>query len=405
MPFELFVALRFLREGRAQTALILGGTTVGVAVIVFLSALITGLQLTLIDQTLSAQAHVIMKRPDRITRILLAPGGEAVVARAEKTPERERSIEQWQLVLGQVRATEGVVAATATAAGSAFASRGELSRSVALRGIDPVSFDQVVHVSPKVVSGSFRVEGAEAVIGTVLAHDLGLEVGDKLRLTSAEGRGDVFTVAGLFDVGNKDVNQRWVLVSLRQAQTLLDLVGGATTIEAKVDEVFQAEATAQVLGASTGLQADSWMKLNQQLLSGLQAQSSSSVMIQVFVIISVALGIASVLGVSVIQKSREIGILKATGASTGLVMRVFLIEGAVVGILGSVAGGLIGAGLSGFFARAVKNPYGESLFPMALTPRLFLTASAVALGTGLLAAWYPARHAARLDPAQVIRGG
>ena len=405
MPFELFVALRFLREGRAQTALILGGTTVGVAVIIFLSALITGLQATLVDLTLSSQAHVILRRPERETRLAPPPGGAAVVARVEKAPEREKSIEQWQAVLAQVRATPGVLAATPTAAGSAFAARGEQSKSVALRGLDPASFDSVIRLDNKMVAGRFRVEGTEAVIGVVLAHDLGLEVGDKLRLTTAQGRGDVFTVSGIFDVGNRDVNQRWVLVPLRQAQTLLDLAGGVTTIEAKVADVFGAEATAKVLGAATGLTADSWMRLNQQLLSGLQAQSSSSAMIQTFVVIAVALGIASVLGVSVIQKRGEIGILKATGTSTGTVKRIFLIQGAIVGVVGSLAGGVIGAGLSSFFAHAVKNPYGEALFPVALTPGLYLGASAVALLTGLASAWYPARHAARLDPAVVIRHG
>ncbi len=405
MPFELFVALRFLREGKAQTALILGGTTIGVAVIIFLSGLIGGLQATLIDQTLSSQAHVFLKRPDRVARVVAPPDGAAVAARVEKTPEREKSIEQWQALIGRIRATPGVTAATPTAAGSAFASRGELSRSVALRGLDPQTFDQVIKIVPRVQVGRFQVDGTEAVIGTVLAHDLGIEVGDKLRLATPQGRGDVFTVSGIFDVGNKDVNQRWVLVSLRQAQTLLDLDGGITTIEVKVDEVFEAERLAQELSAATGLTADSWMKLNQQLLTGLQAQSSSSVMIQAFVIIAVALGIASVLGVSVIQKSREIGILKATGTRTGTVLRIFLIEGGMVGLFGSVLGGVIGAGLCTFFAYAVKNPYGESLFPIALSPRLFLTAGAVALVTGLVSAWYPARHAARLDPAQVIRGG
>lgn len=405
MPFELFVALRFLREGRAQTALILGGTTVGVAVIIFLSALISGLQATLVDLTLSSQAHVILKRPDRETRLAPPPGGEAVVARVEKAPERERSIEQWQAVLAQVRATPGVLAATPTAAGSAFAARGEQSKSVALRGLDPASFATVIKMEGKLVAGRFRVEGTEAVIGTVLAHDLGVEVGDKLRLTSAVGRGDVFTVSGIFDVGNRDVNQRWVLVPLRQAQTLLDLAGGVTTIEARVADVFGAEAMAQALGAATGLAADSWMTLNQQLLAGLQAQSSSSAMIQTFVVIAVALGIASVLGVSVIQKRGQIGILKATGATTGTVKRIFLIQGAIVGVVGSLLGGLIGAALGAFFAHAVKNPYGDSLFPVALTPGLWLGASAVALVTGLASAWYPARHAARLDPATVIRHG
>ena len=405
MPFELFVALRFLREGRAQTVLILAGTTVGVAVILFLSALISGLQATLIDQTLSSQAHVMLRRPDREVRVLQPTGGQAVVARVEKAPEREKSIEQWQQALAAVRARDGVVAATPTAAGSAFASRGELVKSVALRGLEPESFDQVVRLSARISAGTFRVEGNEALLGVVLAHDLGVSVGDKVRLTTPQGRADVFTVAGIFDVGNRDVNQRWVLVSLRQAQTLLDLAGGITTIEVRSSDVFGAEALAQDLAALTGLTADSWMKLNQQLLSGLQAQSSSSIMIQTFVVIAVALGIASVLGVSVLQKSRAIGILKATGTTTARVMRIFLIEGAIVGLVGSVLGALIGWGLASFFQRAVKNPYGDSLFPVALTPRLFLTASAVALVTGLLSAWWPARHAARLDPATVIRNG
>jgi lipoprotein-releasing system permease protein len=405
VPFELFVALRFLREGRAQTALILSGTTVGVAVIIFLSALISGLQATLIDQTLSSQAHVMLKRPERAVALTPAPGGEVVLAEVEKPPERARSIDRWQQVLQAVRRRDGVVAATPTAAGSAFAARGDLSRAVAMRGVDPRTFDDVIRLRRKITAGQFRVDGTEAVIGTVLARDLGLSVGDTFRLTTAEGRSDLFSVSGLFDLGNQDVNQRWVLVSLRQAQTMLDLAGGVTTIEVKVDRVFQAEAIAQGMQAATGLTADSWMRLNQQLLSGLQAQSSSSVLIQVFVVVAVALGIASVLGVSVIQKSRQIGILKATGASTGTVMRVFLIEGAVVGAVGSALGGVIGAALSAFFQRVVKNPYGESLFPVALTPGLFLGASAVALLTGILSAWYPARHAARLDPATVIRHG
>jgi lipoprotein-releasing system permease protein len=304
-----------------------------------------------------------------------------------------------------VRARDGVLAATPTAAGSAFVSRGELTKSVAIRGIDVGTFDSVIRMASKVTAGRFAVEGTEAVIGNVLAHDLGVSVGDKIRIVTTVGRGDVFTVAGIFDIGNKDVNQRWVLVSLRQAQTLLDLSGGITTIEVKVAEVFEADAIADDLSAATGLASESWMKLNQELLSGLKAQSSSSVMIQTFVIIAVALGIASVLGVSVIQKSRQIGILKATGTSTGTVTRIFLIQGAIVGLAGSIGGGLVGTALATFFRHAVKNPYGESLFAVALTPGLFVTAGLVALGTGLVASVFPARRAARLDPATVIRNG
>lgn len=405
MPFEIFVALRFLREGRTQTALILAGATVGVAVIVFITGLISGLQTTLVDKTLSSQPHVMLKRPERTVRVLPTAGGEALSAIVEKAPERERSIEQWQRALALVREAEGIVAAAPTAAGSAFATRGEVSRSVALRGVEEESFDAVIRIRAKMAAGRFRVEGTEAVVGAVLASDLGLSVGDKLRLVTAEGRGDVFTVSGIFDLGDRNVNQRWVLVSLRAAQTLLDLEGGITTVEAKAADPFRAAAIAAALGPRTGLDAESWMGVNAQLLTALRSQDASAVMIQAFVVVAVALGIASVLGVSVIQKSRQIGILKATGTSTGTVLRVFLAEGAMVGLAGSAAGCALGAGMSFAFATLVKNPYGESLFPFELGPGLYLLASAVATGTAILAAVAPAVHAARLDPAVVIRHG
>jgi lipoprotein-releasing system permease protein len=405
VPFELFVALRFLREGRAQTGLILGGATVGVAVIIFVSALIGGLQAVLVEKTLSSQPHVTLRRPDRVARTLPAPAGAALTAVVEKVPERVRSIEQWQRAVAEVRGTPGVVAVAPTAAGSAFASRAEVSRSVALRGVEEDSFDAVTRIRSRMASGRFRVQGTETVIGAVLASDLGLAVGDKLRLTTPEGGADVFTVAGIFDFGDQNVNQRWVLVSLRAAQTLLDLAAGITTIEAKADDPFRAEEIAAWLAPRTGLEAESWMKVNAQLLTALRSQSASALMIQSFVVIAVALGIASVLGVSVIQRSRQIGILKATGTSTGTVVRIFLLEGAMVGLTGSVAGGILGVAMSWGFAAAVKNPYGESLFPVELTPGLFLLAGTVAVATSIAAAVMPARRAALLDPAEVIRHG
>ncbi|HSN14462.1 MAG TPA: FtsX-like permease family protein [Anaeromyxobacteraceae bacterium] len=405
MPFELLVALRFLRAGRVQTALVLAGATMGVTVIVFITALIGGLQTTLVDKTLSSQPHVTLRRPERVARVLPPAPGDALSAVVEKAPERTRSIEQWQRVLALVRATPGVLAAAPTAAGSAFASRAEVSKAVALRGLEEESFEEVIRIRRKITSGRFRVNGMECVVGSVLASDLGLSVGDKVRLSTPEGRSDVFTVSGIFDLGNQDVNQRWVLASLRAAQTLLDLEGGITTIEAKAEDPFRAEAIGAGLAARTGLRVDSWMKVNAQLLTALRSQNASAVMIESFVMIAVALGIASVLGVSVMQKSRQIGILKATGASTGAVLRVFLVEGALVGGLGSVTGCALGAAMSWAFAAFVKNPYGESLFPVELGPGVFAAASAVAVCTGVLAAAAPAFHAARLDPAVVIRHG
>ncbi|PWB61733.1 MAG: hypothetical protein C3F16_07945, partial [Betaproteobacteria bacterium] len=142
-----------------------------------------------------------------------------------------------------------------------------------------------------------------------------------------------------------------------------------------------AERLAREIERRHGLSADSWMELNQQLLVGLRSQSASSWMIQVLVVLAVALGIASVLGVSVIQKSREIGILKATGTTTRTVQRIFLLEGAIVGAAGSVLGAVIGSAMGIAFANLAKGPGGAPLFPVDLTPGLYLGASAVAIVT------------------------
>jgi lipoprotein-releasing system permease protein len=238
-----------------------------------------------------------------------------------------------------------------------------------------------------------------------LARDLGVRVGDKIRLLAAEGRGDTFTLTGVFDIGNKDLNQRWVFIPLRAAQAMFALEGGVSTIELKIERLFSADAVAARIAERTGLEADSWMKLNAQLLIGLRSQSASSAMIQVFVTITVAFGIASVLAVAVVQKSREIGILRATGTQTRQILRIFLIQGAAVGLLGSLAGVAIGIGLAQFFAGLARNPDGSPTFPVDVSLLLYARATTVATLTGLLAAVLPARRAARLDPVEVIRYG
>lgn len=388
-----------------QTLLIFIGVAFGVAVMVFVGALIDGLQGSLIRQTLSAQPHIIVRPRGQDARDVGARTSDPLSVRLEKSAQRTRTLDQWQVAQGIIDSVPGVVASSPTVAGSAFASKGSVSRSVALRGIDPESYIRIIPIDEKIRSGTFHLVGNEAVVGTELAKDLGLQVGDKLRMVSTEGRDDVFTVTGVFDLGNKDLNQRWVFVSMRSAQTLLDLASSASTLEAKVSDVFAAEELSSRIAERTGLEADSWMKLNSQLLVALKSQSSSSYMIQFFVMLAVTLGIASVLVVSVVQKSKEIGILKATGTTTRSVTKIFLIQGGIVGIVGSVLGSGLGAALSLLFANLAKNPDGSATFPVDLGLQRFAMAMGVAVFIGLVAAVAPARRAASLDPAKVIRHG
>jgi lipoprotein-releasing system permease protein len=405
MPVSWFLALRFMREGRMQSVLIVVGVSVGVAVMVFLSALIDGLQSSLIAQTLGTQAHIVIRPTDEVARPQRGAGEVAVLARVERTAQRARSIVRWQQVVADVAAIGDVTAVSPTVSGPAVALRGNASRAVVLYGVDPDRFARIYPVRQRMTAGRFHPVGTECVLGAELATDLGVGVGDKVRLASVGGVSDVYTVSGIFDLGNREVNRRWVVVATRGAQTLLDLVGGVSLIDVRVREIFAADVVAASIAARTGLVADSWMRTNAQLLVALRSQSSSSQMIQFFVILAVAMGIASVLVVSVVQKGKEIGILRAMGTSRATVLRVFLIQGALVGLLGSVFGTAIGAGLGALFASLARNADGSPTFPIAVSLALVLRSTGIAAFTGVLAAALPARSAARLDPAVAIRNG
>ena len=225
---------------------------------------------------------------------------------------------------------------------------------------------------------------------------------DFVRIETGGGRGELYTVRGTFDLGNQEANSRWALVSLRSAQMLFDLPGGATRIDVALHDVFAADAVAAEIGASSGLDAESWMTSNAQLLSALRSQASSTRMIEAFVLVAVAMGITSVLVVSVVERRGQIGILRAVGATRRTVMMVFLLQGAAMGLVGSAFGCLLGAAFARSFQWAMVHG-GGVVHRIDLTPGLFARATAIAILTGVLAAVFPARHAARLDPAVAIR--
>jgi lipoprotein-releasing system permease protein len=406
MPFEWFVALRYIRVAKGQTVLIVSAVAVGVGVIVFLSALIGGLQASLIDKTLGSQPHVTLHEPREAARLLVASTPTLVItSRTQPAPQRLRSINQWPVVLGELERTSGVIAASPMVTGAGFAIRSDAKSPVLIRGVVPERFIQIIDIPKKIILGRFETGGGYVSIGSTLASDLGVGVGDKLRLLTTEGVDDVVTIAGVFRLGNEAVDRTWVITSLRHAQSLYALPGGATTIEFKVDDVFEAERVATGVHALTLLDADSWMKLNAELLTALSAQSSSKSMIQFFVVLTVALGIASVLIVSVVQKTREIGILRALGTPRKRVLRIFLIQGGVLGVIGALIGCGLGALLSKLFEQIAANPDGSPKFPVILNLQLFASTTLLATCVGLLAAVIPARRASQLDPVKSINNG
>jgi lipoprotein-releasing system permease protein len=404
MPFEWVVAMRFLREGRMQSLLIVAGTTVGVAVIIFITALVDSLQASLAERTLSTQAHIVVRPPEDVPSRVVDPSTGVVIARVEPRAQRLRSIDQWERVLPELERVPQVTAASPMVTGPAFALRGSANKSIALVGIDPERFRRIVRMDERIVAGAYRIAPGEAVIGAELAGDLGASVGDRIRIQTAEKADDVFLVTGIFDVGVKELNLRWVLVPLKTAQSLLTLPGGLTNIDLTVDDIFAAEQVAQRIQSATGLLAESWMAINGQLLAAFNNQTMSTRLIRIFLVLIVALGIASVLVVSVVQKQKEIGILRAMGTSPGRIMGVFLIQGAVIGVVGAVLGAALATGLVRFAASVFRTEDGTPLITGDIGVATYVGAGLVALVTGVIAAAAPARRAARMDPVQAIRG-
>lgn len=408
LPFEWIVALRFLREGRLQTLFIISGVAIGVAVIVFMSALLSGLQGNFIRRVLSAQAHIQLLPPKEVTRPLRsgvgAPPGQVQGAIVQPPLQRIRSIDQWQAIAAQIRAMPGVNVVSPVAGGSALTVRGSASRSISIAGIVPELYFRIVNLNEKLVRGRTRLNASDVLIGVDLATELGIDVGDKLRVTTARGTAATLTVVGLFDLGNKGGNLRSTFMPLHTAQNLLGLPGGVTSLEVTVHDVYAAEVIAQRITAATGVEADSWIKTSAQFFAAVSAQTLANTAIRFFVGLSVAFGIASVLVVVVVQKSREIGILRAMGISQGQILRLFLLQGGLLGLGGAVAGCCIGALGLWLWQGLARNADGTPLFPLIFDPHLFALALLLATLTGLLAAFAPALRAARLDPVVAIRG-
>jgi lipoprotein-releasing system permease protein len=395
---EATIAMRFLRDGRAQSLLILFGIAVGVSVIVFVVALISGLQDNVVARTLGTQAHVRVEAPDQVNRIAPAPPGSLRLLLEDPRAQALRGINNWLQVRDVLDALSGVTAVSPVVSGPAFGRRGDALQSVALVGVDLPRYLRVIRLDENMVDSRLEVGSGNALVGSQLARDLGLRTGGKLRLDAGGGREAIVNVAGIFELGVRELDARYVYLDLKQAQSLLALPGGVTVIDVTVADLFGAERIAARIRGLTGLKAESWMQTNAQLMNALSSQSMSTDMISFFVAMSVALGIASVLAVSVTQRTREIGILRAMGTRRRQMLTVFLIQGALLGLVGSLVGALAGLGLV-----VAINTFVPKLFYIPLPPALVPASMLLATIAGVVAAAVPASRAARLDPVEAIR--
>jgi len=404
LPFEFIAATRFLREGFVQTMLIIVGVAVGVSVIVFMSALLAGVQSNILNRLLSTQAQVVVLPRVDASKPQLQDGDARIVRRLQARTQRSVTIDQWRKLRDALGAASAVNVVSPMASGPAIIIRGSATRSVTFAGIEPDRYYHFVDIPSDIISGTSRITGQDMLIGKDLGSDLGIKTGDKVLLANASGTTVTLNVAGIFDLGNKGFNERTVLATLNSAQGLLGMVGEVSSIDITLKDPYAANDMADMIAAVHNVEADSWIRTNSQFFTAINTQNISFGAIRVSVALSVALGIASVLVVSVVQRSREIGILRAMGASQGQIMRVFLVQGGIVGLIGSIFGSVLARLFLVLWQIFARNPDGTPFFAIVIQPSLYVVTTILATVCGVLAATMPARRASQLDPVEAIRG-
>lgn len=383
--FSFRVALRFLLSNKLQTLLIVLGIAVGVSVQVFIGSLIQGLQNSLIDTTIGSSAHITVASSVR-----------------NGTLEDEVSFfEQLEDFDDEVR----VVSRSLDGSGSMITD--DYNDPVVIRGFNFTDANKIYGFDDKLVEGVLPSASDEMILGKDLVIATNLSVGDTVDVFIPE-TSETFEVrlVGVFDFRVTSINESWFVMALDGAKHVLS-VDGLSSYEIQINDVFVSNLVAENLQDSIGnnYRVTEWQSANQELLSGLEGQSISSLMIQVFVMVSVVLGIASVLAITVLQKSKQLGILKAMGTGDHQASKIFLFEGFLLGLGGAILGVALGLLLAVMFTVFAVNPDGTPVVELFINPAFIALSATVAVLASLFAALIPARRSAKLDVIEVIRNG
>lgn len=399
MLYGLKIALRYLSANKSQTGLLIAGVAVGVFVFVFMSALIGGLAVFLVQRTVGNIAHITIEEPSRDAELLLPASAGALMVEQRATGQRTQ-LRTADAYMPLIEALPGIAATSQQIVGNGFLARGQITAPVSVTGVEANKVSAIADISKALVSGSTDLTHASVILGKALADDLGIGVGQVVRLQSERGVQRSLVISGIFELGVESLDRRAAFVSLPAARTLFEMPQGISRIEVKLDDLNRANSYAARIAAQTGLKATPWTQGNAQLLDGLRAQGSSGDLIKGFALVTIVIGVASALLLSTYRRRPEIGIMRAMGAGRGFVIFVFVTQGALIGLIGGLIGAGLGyAALSPFPVPELAPPGG---LPVDVRQGAYGLAVALTAIGAIIASILPARAAGRVDPVSVI---
>jgi len=383
----LRIATRFLKSGKGQTILIVFGIAIAVSVQIFVGLLIIGLQISLINSTIGNQPQITIR-----------PAGDTT------------TIKNWEIIISQIQGVEGLDEISVTATGNALVPDANSTLPILMQGFDFQSADRIYGISESIYQGEPPKSRKQVMIGRNLEEELDVDIGDKLPVLIPDGGVYVFEISGFYDLGIESINKSWVIADLITAQRLFGYGNRITEIIMTIDQerLFDADKIAskieQVIN-DVDIEVTNWKDQNEELLSGLEGQSISSGVIQGVVLASVVVAISSVLSITVLQKSRQLGILKAMGIVDRDASLIFVFQGLLIGLIGAVIGVALGLGLLYAFSTFTASPGGEPLIELYIDYNFIIRSWLIAVSSSTLAGLIPARRSLKLNPVDVIREG
>jgi lipoprotein-releasing system permease protein len=385
MRLGLRIAKRFLKSNPGQTLLIVLGIAIGVSVQIFIGSLIQGLQKSLIEKTIGDSSQI------------------TITADTE-----DKKIYNYEGIKNKLKSYDSRIEKITIANDNpSIINIKEYSQSLLIRGFEIDEADKIFDFKDRIVEGRIPSGEYEIIIGIDLKKEYNLSLNDTIKVTTNEQKIVQCKVVGFFDLQVSAINKSWGITTFETSEKIFSTSNSITSINIQLDEksAFEADVIAENLQkkVDSNLNVTNWKKENEQLLSGLQGQSVSSIMIQVFVMISVVLGIASVLAITVIQKSKQIGILKAMGINNNSTAFIFLFEGLILGILGAIIGILFGLLLAAVFTQFAVNPDGTPVVNLYIDPVFICISGIIAVMASVVASLIPAKRSSKLNPIDIIR--
>ncbi len=404
MSFERFVSFRYLRAKRKQkfisliSVISVLGVAVGVMALIVVLSVFTGFTEGLRDQIIGINAHILVQKF----------GGEI------DNPEQLQK---------KVLSIDGVVATTPYIYGQALISSGKSSAGIVLRGIDPKNAGKVIKIESKMLNGSLMDLAADQslpaiILGKDLAATLRVTAGRKIRLISPNGpltpmgvlpKVRTCLVTGIFETGMYEYDSTMGFINLTTARNLTGMDRGVHGLEIRVTDVDKANITAAAIKEQLGnvYSVRDWMQINKNLFAALKLEKIGIFIALDLIILVAALNIISALVMMVMEKTRDIAILKSMGASTGSIMRIFFYQGAVIGLSGTVLGVVSGLGLCALLKRykiieLPSNVYPMSTMPIKVEPMEVAVIAVSAILITLAATLYPSWKASRIRPAEAL---